>query len=131
VVENLKLKAQNQSLQFKSKDKISFLPLMDKLQIESTEGGVIFTVKVVPGSSRTGVSGMLNGMVKIKISAAPEKGKANQCLIKFLAKKLGVKKSAISVISGRTNPIKKVEVLGISAETLVMKLNLNKQGDIS
>jgi uncharacterized protein len=104
---------------------------MDKLQIESTEGGVIFTVKVVPGSSRTGVSGMLNGMVKIKISAAPEKGKANQCLIKFLAKKLGVKKSAISVISGRTNPIKKVEVLGISAETLVMKLNLNKQGDIS
>ena len=104
---------------------------MDKLQIESTEGGVIFTVKVVPGSSGTGVSGMLNGMVKIKISAAPEKGKANQCLIEFLAKKLGVKKSAISVISGRTNPIKKVEVLGISAETLVMKLNLNKQGDIS
>jgi len=99
---------------------------MDKLQIESTEGGVIFTVKVVPGSSRTGVSGMLNRMVKIKISAAPEKGKANQCLIKFLAKKLGVKKSAISVISGLTNPIKKVEVLGISAETLVMKLNLNK-----
>ena len=104
---------------------------MDKLQIESTEGGVIFTVKVVPGSSRTGVSGMLNGMVKIKISAAPEKGKANQCLIKFLAKKLGVKNSAVSVISGRTNPIKKVEVLGISAETLVMKLNLNEQGDIS
>jgi len=104
---------------------------MDKLQIESTEGGVIFSVKVVPGGSRTGVSGMLNGMVKIKISAAPEKGKANQCLIEFLAKKLGVKKSAISVISGLTNPIKKVEVLGISAETLVMKLNLNKQGDIS
>ena len=104
---------------------------MDKFQIESTEGGVIFTVKVVPGSSRTGVSGMLNGMVKIKISAAPEKGKANQCLIEFLVKKLGVKKSAISVISGRTNPIKKVEVLGISGESLVMKLNLNKQGDIS
>ena len=99
---------------------------MDKLQIESTEGGVIFSVKVVPGSSRTGVSGMLNGMVKVKISAAPEKGKANQCLIEFLAKKLGVKKNAISVISGRTNPIKKVEVLGISAEKLLKKLNLNK-----
>lgn len=99
---------------------------MDKLQIEGTEGGVIFTVKVVPGSSRTCVSGIFGGMVKIKISAAPEKGKANQCLIKFLAKKLGVKKNAISVISGRTNPIKKVEVLGISAEKLLKKLNLNK-----
>jgi uncharacterized protein (TIGR00251 family) len=104
---------------------------MDKLQIESTEGGVIFSVKVVPGGSRTGVCGLLDGMVRIKVSAQRDKGKANQCLIKFLAKKLGVKKSAISVISGRTNPIKKVEVLGISAETLVMKLNLNKQGDIS
>ena len=104
---------------------------MDKLQIKSTEGGVIFTVKVVPGGSRTGVCGLLDEMVRIKVSVQPEKGKANQCLIEFLAKKLGVKKSAISVISGRTNPIKKVEVLGISAETLVMKLNLNKQGDIS
>ena len=104
---------------------------MDKLQIKSTEGGVIFTVKVVPGGSRTGVCGLLDEMVRIKVSVQPEKGKANQCLIEFLAKKLGVKKSAISVISGLTNPIKKVEVLGISAETLVMKLNLNKQGDIS
>ena len=99
---------------------------MDKLQIESTEGGVIFSVKVVPGGSRTGVCGLLDGMVRIKVSAQPEKGKANQCLIKFLAKKLGVKKSAISVISGLTNPIKKVEVLGISAEKLLKKLNLNK-----
>ena len=104
---------------------------MGELKIEKTEGGVIFTTKVVPGSSKTAVCGLLDGMVKIKVSAAPEKGKANQCLIEFLAKKLGVKKSAVSVISGRTNPIKKVEVLGISAETLVMKLNLNKQGDIS
>ncbi len=92
---------------------------------------MVFSVKVVPGGSRTGVSGLLDEVVRIKVSAQREKGKANQCLIEFLAKKLGVKKSSISVISGRTNPIKKVEVLGISAETLVMKLNLNKQGDIS
>ncbi len=87
---------------------------------------MVFSVKVVPGGSRTGVCGLLDEMVKIKISAAPEKGKANQCLIEFLAKKLGVKKSAISVISGLTNPIKKVKVLGISAEKLLKKLNLNK-----
>lgn len=99
---------------------------MDKLQIESTEGGVIFSVKVVPGSSRTGVCGLLDGMVKIKVSAQPEKGKANQCLIEFLAKKLGVKKSAISIISGQSNPIKKVEVLGISAETSARKLKRKK-----
>jgi len=94
--------------------------------IREVDGGVVFSVKVVPGGSRTGVCGLLDEMVRIKVSARPEKGKANQCLIEFLAKKLGVKKSAISVVSGLTNPIKKVEVLGISAEKLLKKLNLNK-----
>ncbi len=83
---------------------------------------MVFSVKVVPGSSRIDFCGLLDEMVRIKVSAQREKGKANQCLIKFLAKKLGVKKSAISIISGRTNPIKKVEVLGISAETLLKRL---------
>ncbi len=101
---------------------------MDKLQIESTEGGVILTVKVVPGSSRTGVSGILDGMVKIKVAAAPEKGKANQCLAEFLAKELGVRKNAVRIVSGQSSPVKRVQVLGISAETLLEKLNLKNQG---
>ena len=99
---------------------------MSSETIREVDGGVFFSVKVVPGGSRTGVCGLLDGMVRIKVSAQRDKGKANQCLIKFLAKKLGVKENAISVISGRTNPIKKVEVLGISAEKLLKKLNLNK-----
>ena len=99
---------------------------MSSETIREVDGGVVFSVKVVPGGSRTGVCGLLDEMVRIKVSARPEKGKANQCLIEFLAKKLGVKKSAISVVSGLTNPIKKVEVLGISAEKLLKKLNLNK-----
>jgi len=96
--------------------------------IQEVNGGVVFAAKIVPGSSRTGVCGLLNGMLKIKISAAPEKGKANRALVGFLAKKLGVKKKAVRIISGQTNPVKKVQVLGVSAETLLEKLNLNKQG---
>ncbi len=97
---------------------------MANLTIQEVDGGVAFAAKIVPGSSRTTVSGLLDGMVKIKISAVPEKGKANQCLIEFLAKQLGVKKNAISIISGQTNPVKSVQVLGISAETLLKKLDL-------
>jgi uncharacterized protein (TIGR00251 family) len=89
---------------------------------------VVFTAKVVPGSSRTAVCGLLDGMLKIKISAQPEKGKANRSLIEFLAKQLGVKKNAISIISGQTNPIKQVQVLGVSSDSLIEKLNLNKNG---
>ncbi len=94
--------------------------------IQEADRGVVFVAKIVPGGSRTGLCGLLNGMLKIKISAAPEKGKANQALVGFLAKKLGVKKKAVSIISGQTNPVKQVQVLGISTETLLKKLNLNR-----
>jgi len=94
--------------------------------IQEVDGGVVFAAKIVPASSKTAISGLIDGLVKIKISAPPQKGRANQCLIEFLAKQLGVKKKAVSVISGRTNPLKQVQVLGISAETLLKKLNLNK-----
>ena len=104
---------------------------MADLKIENIEGGVVFSAKIVPGSSRTCVCGLLDGMLKIKISAQPEKGKANQRLLEFLAKQLGVKKSTISIISGQTNPIKQVQALGISADALLKKLNLNKQDAVS
>ena len=89
---------------------------------------MVFAAKIVPGSSKTTTAGLLDGMIKFKITAAPQKGKANQCLIEFLAKQLGVKKKAVNIISGRNNPVKQVQVMGISAETLLKKLNLNKQG---
>jgi uncharacterized protein (TIGR00251 family) len=95
---------------------------MAKLNIREVEGGVVFSVKVVPAGSKTAISGLLNGMIKVKVSAAPEKGKANQRLIEFLAKQLGVKKSSIRIIAGQTNPIKKIQVLGLSEETVVAKL---------
>ncbi len=85
---------------------------------------MVFKVKVIPSSSRTMVGGVLDNMLKVKVSAAAEKGKANQCLIDFLAKQLGVKKGAVRIISGQTNPVKGVEVLGVSADTMVEKLCL-------
>lgn len=94
-----------------------------ELKIEKIDGGVVFVAKVVPGSSRTTISGMLDGMLKIKISAAPERGKANQSLVEFLAKRLGVKKNAVSIVSGKTSQVKSIQVLGVSAELLLKKLN--------
>jgi len=98
---------------------------MAKLMVQEVDDGVVFTARIVPGSSRNTVSGLLDGMVKIKVSAAAEKGKANRCLIEFLARKLCVKKNAVSIVSGKTNPIKNIRILGVSAETLLEKLNLD------
>jgi hypothetical protein len=99
---------------------------MNNLKIQKVNDGVVFAAKITPGSNRTAVAGLFDEMLKIKVSAIPQKGKANKCLLEFLAKLLGVKKKAVSIISGQTNPIKRIQVLGISAETLLKKLNLNK-----
>jgi len=101
---------------------------MADLQVEEIDEGVVLVAKIVPGSSgQTRICGLLDGMLKIKVSAAPEKGKANQRLIAFLAKELGVKKNAVSIISGKTSEFKRVQVSGISAGALLKTLNLNKQ----
>ncbi len=78
---------------------------------------MVFRVKVVPGSSRTAIAGVLDGMLKVKTAAQPEKGKANKSVIDFLAKKLGVRKNAVAIVRGQTNPVKTVQVDGISAGT--------------
>jgi uncharacterized protein (TIGR00251 family) len=102
---------------------------MGNLKIDEHKDGVVFIAKIVPSSSgQTRICGLLDEMLKVKVSAAPEKGKANQCLIKFLAKQLGVKKNAVSIISGTTSPVKHVMVSGMPADTLLKKLNLNEQG---
>ncbi len=99
---------------------------MTRPAIQESSGGVLFTAKVVPGSSRTTVAGVLEDMVKIRVAAAPEKGKANQCLVTFLAKQLGVSKGDVEIISGQTRPVKQVWVTGISALELLEKLGLHE-----
>jgi len=97
---------------------------MAELSIRESNNGISFVVKVVPGSSRTAVAGLLDDMLKIKVASPPEKGKANQCLISFLAKRVGVKKNAVSINSGQTGPVKHVHIAGISEKTLLEMLNL-------
>jgi uncharacterized protein (TIGR00251 family) len=97
-----------------------------KPTIVEDAGGVVFTAKIVPGSSRTVVAGTLENMIKIRVAAAPEKGKANQCLIAFLAEELGVKKNAVEILSGQTNPVKQVRVAGIGAADLLARLGIGE-----
>jgi hypothetical protein len=100
---------------------------MSKPAIQENADGVTFTAKIVPGSSRTAVSGVLDTMIKIRVAAPPEKGKANQCLIAFLAGQLGVKKNAIEILAGQMNPVKQLRVAGISAADLLDRLGLSEQ----
>jgi hypothetical protein len=99
---------------------------MPTLKIQENRDGVTFTAKIVPGSSKTALAGTLDGMVKVKVAAPPEKGKANACLAAFLAKQVGVRKKAVTITSGQTSPVKQILIAGITAATLQDKLGLGK-----
>ena len=72
-------------------------------------------IKVIPNSSNNKIKEIMTDdsgeeTIKIKIKAAPEKGKANTELIKFLSKELDIKRSNISIISGKTDRIKLIKI---------------------
>jgi uncharacterized protein (TIGR00251 family) len=64
------------------------------------------------------------GRLKIKVTAPPERGKANSALVELLSKSLKVPKSAISVVGGQTSRNKRVLIEGISGEELLKRLGL-------
>lgn len=97
---------------------------MADLQIQEIDGGTVFAVKVIPGAGKTCLCGLLGDKLKIKVCAVAEKGRANKCLLDFLSKQLGVKKKDAAIIAGQTTAVKHIRVQGISAQTLLNKLNL-------
>ncbi len=79
-------------------------------------------VKVVPGASRNRVAGRYGDGVKVQVSAAPEKGKANEAVVEVLAEWLGVKASQVAIVAGHGQPRKTVMVQGITAQTLKSRM---------
>ena len=71
-----------------------------------------FLVKVSPKSSKTELTGYLpDGTWKVRVAAAPEKGKANKALCEFLAGHLGVAPSQVRIVSGETARVKRIHVV--------------------
>lgn len=80
------------------------------IDYKETGSGIIFNLRVVPNSSKSAIIGEFDGSLKIKIAAPPVDGAANDELIKFLAKNLGVAKSAVEIISGQNSKNKQVKI---------------------
>ena len=72
--------------------------------------GVRLAVQITPNAKKTEVVGVLDAALKLKLQAQPIEGKANEALVKFLAKALGVPRSAVAITHGLTNKRKLVEV---------------------
>ena len=86
------------------------------INVRKVEGGVVVSVKVQPNASKDRVVGKHGDQIKIAVTVAPEKGKANKAVIKVLSKLLGVKNTDIQIISGEKSRDKKVFIRNINEE---------------
>jgi uncharacterized protein len=84
---------------------------------------VFLSVKVIPNAPRNQVVGWEDGRLRIRICGVPEKGRANQILVDYLAEELGIAKSRIVIHSGEKSRLKRVRIEGLTQEDLLKKWN--------
>ncbi len=82
--------------------------------VSAAPDGVLIAIQVQPRASRTEVVGLLGDAIKIRVAAPPVDGAANEELVRFLARRLEVGRSAVTVESGATGKRKWVRVAGVS-----------------
>ena len=82
------------------------------------EGRARITLKIRAGAKRTAFAGKLGDVWKVQVAAPPVDGKANEALMRFLAKLVGRPASAVRIVSGFTSHVKTVEIDGIDPESL-------------
>ena len=88
------------------------------LPIKETKDAVIFNIRVVPRSSRCELVEIQEDALKIKITAPPVEGKANEECIKFIADKLGISKSRVAIIAGHKSKRKTIAVSGLKSRDI-------------
>ena len=82
----------------------------------SENSETVIRVRVLPRASRNQVLGIDGNVFKVKLTAPPVEGKANKALQQFLAKKLGVPKTGVEIVSGERSRVKSIRIHGLSPE---------------
>lgn len=93
------------------------------IALESHRDGVFLPVRAQPGARKSEIRSQQNGALKVSVTQAPEKGKANKAIIAVLSKSLGLKKSQIELTAGASSAKKRFLVRGISVEELQMRIS--------
>lgn len=88
---------------------------MSDLTVTERAGAVRFPVRVQPRAATSAVAGTHGGALKVRLSAPPVDGAANEALVALLADELDVPRRAIRIVAGATARTKLVEVDGVDA----------------
>ena len=91
---------------------------VDVTDLYRTEGddGVVLSVHVQPGAGRSAVVGRHGASLKVRVAAAPEKGRANEATAALLAETFGVKASAVELVGGEASRSKSFRFSGLDLD---------------
>jgi uncharacterized protein (TIGR00251 family) len=85
---------------------------------------VELNVRVIPRAKRTEISGERDGALVVRVAAPPVEGAANEALIDFLARALGVPRRAVQIVSGGRGRTKRVAIANVTAAQIRALLTL-------
>jgi uncharacterized protein (TIGR00251 family) len=86
-------------------------------------GGSTLTLTVSPRASRNQLELQDDGVLRVRITAPPVEGAANSALLKFLATKLGIPRSRLTLAAGEGSRHKRIAALDVSAEELTKRVH--------
>lgn len=83
------------------------------VRLQGNAEGTILTVRAQPGARQKGVLGEYDGALRVAVTAAADKGKANQAIVELLSSTFGIPKSAVELVGGATSRQKRILLRGI------------------
>ncbi len=92
--------------------------------LQPRAGGALLAVAVTPNAPRTRADGLHDGALRVRLAAPPVDGAANEELVRLLAERLGVTRSAISISAGASGRSKGVRVAGLVPAEVVRRLGV-------
>jgi uncharacterized protein (TIGR00251 family) len=92
--------------------------------LEDGARGTILSVRVVPRSSKNVIEGVVDGLLRVRLTAPPVDGSANAALIDLISRECGVPKSRVVIIAGERSREKRILLRGIDAAQICDRLGI-------
>ena len=96
---------------------------MSRARNKGDSGSVALSVRIQPRASKNEIVTLANGGLKIRLTAPPVNGAANEALVKFLADTLSIPKSHVEIVSGHMSREKIIRIHGVSGAEAERLLN--------
>lgn len=94
-----------------------------RLALQPSGEAVLLRVAARPGASQNAVVGLQGDALKVSVAAPPEKGKANDELVRWLSKALGLRRAQVTLARGETSRDKVLRVEGVTVDELAARLD--------